>query len=225
MKKPPRDACRLMRHRFRGRWVRSYQRRFVHHMRQPRCGWTWGSASGTRVASHDDGRQRRRDTRGAARDRARYRERRGRELRELAATAVEGEVLAAGEFSSVPKEAMAAIPFAGVLMIPWARLRARRSGLPQNLLIALDADEVHLLELDKPGIGSDELAASPFRRWHRSRYGSRRCGARSGTISRSTSRTPTSPDPLRATLRTNPWSSEVVRLLGGEAPEPLDLAA
>ena len=24
-------------------------------------------------------------------------------------------------------------------------------------------------------------------------------------------------------LRTNPWSAEVVRLLGGEAPEPLDL--
>ena len=24
-------------------------------------------------------------------------------------------------------------------------------------------------------------------------------------------------------LRTNPWSAEVVRLLGGDAPEPLDL--
>ena len=24
-------------------------------------------------------------------------------------------------------------------------------------------------------------------------------------------------------LRTNPWSAEVVRLLGGEAPEPIDL--
>jgi hypothetical protein len=26
-------------------------------------------------------------------------------------------------------------------------------------------------------------------------------------------------------LRTNPWSAEVVRLLGGDAPDPLDLSA
>jgi hypothetical protein len=25
------------------------------------------------------------------------------------------------------------------------------------------------------------------------------------------------------TLRTNPWSAEVVRMLGGEAPDPIDL--
>ena len=157
----------------------------------------------------------------------RYRERRGRELRELAATAVEGEVVAAGEFSSVPKEAMAAIPFAGVLMVPWARLRARRNGLPQDLLIALDPDDVHLLELDKPGIGSDELAAAPFRRWPRSEV-------RVEAVRRAFMRTivtldvPDADEPLTLyapTLRTNPWSSEVVRLLGGEAPEPLDLAA
>ena len=86
---------------------------------------------------------------------------------------------------------------------------------------------VHLLELDKPGIGSDELAASPFRRWHRSEV-------RVEAVRRAFMRTivtldvPDSDEPLTLyapTLRTNPWSSEVVRLLGGEAPEPLDLAA
>lgn len=157
----------------------------------------------------------------------RYRERRGKELRALAATAVEGEVVAAGEFSSVPKEAMAAIPFIGVLMVPWARLRARRSGLPQELLIALDRVHVHVLELEKPGIGSDRLAVSPFRTWPRAAVGVesvRRAFMR--TIV--TLRVPDADEPLTLyapSLRTNPWSSEVVRLLGGDAPEPLDLAA
>ena len=157
----------------------------------------------------------------------RYRERRGRELRELAATVVEGEVVAAGEFSSVPKEAMAAIPFVGVLMVPWARLRARRSGLPQELLIALDADEVHMLALDRPGMSSDQLRVSPFRRWPRA-------AVRVESVRRAfmrtvvTLRVPESDEPLTLyapSLRTNPWSSEVVRLLGGDAPEPLDLTA
>lgn len=157
----------------------------------------------------------------------RYRERRGRELRELAATVVEREVVAAGEFSSVPKEAMAAIPFVGVLMVPWARLRARRSGLPQEMLIVLDADDVHLLALERPGMGSDQLRVEPFRRWPRT-------AVRVESVRRAFMRTivalraPEADEPLTLyapSLRTNPWSSEVVRMLGGEAPEPLDLAA
>ncbi len=55
----------------------------------------------------------------------RYRERRGRELRELAQTAVDGEVEAAGEFSAVPTESLAAVPVVGMLMLPMARRKAQ----------------------------------------------------------------------------------------------------
>ncbi len=156
----------------------------------------------------------------------RYRERRGRELRDLAATAVEGEVLAAGEFSSVPREAMAAIPFVGMLMVPWARVRARRAGLPQDLLIALDREDVHLLEMTKPGLASDSLTVEPFRRWPRA-------AVRVESVRRAFMRTivvlgaPDGDEPLTLyapSLRTNPWSNEVVRLLGGDVPELLDLS-
>ena len=81
----------------------------------------------------------------------RYRERRGNELRELAASATGGEVEAAGEFSGVPTEALAAIPVLGMFTVPWARMRARRAGMPVRLLVAIDADEVHLLERDQGG--------------------------------------------------------------------------
>jgi len=156
----------------------------------------------------------------------RYRERRGRELRELASPSVEGEIVAAGEFSAAPTEAMAAIPFAGVLMLPWARWRARRAGLPLQMLIALTGDEVHALELERRDLRQDDDAARPFRVWPRS-------AVRVEGISKAFMRTvvllavPDADEPLTLyapSLRTNPWSAEVVRLLGGEAPEPLDLS-
>lgn len=156
----------------------------------------------------------------------RYRERRGRELRELAAQAVEGEVEAAGEFSAAPQESIAAIPFIGVVMLPLARLRARRAGLPLEMLIALTADDVHLLALKRPDLRSDELGAAPVRSWPRGavRVEEVRRGFMRTIV---TLRVPDEEKPLTVfapSLKTNPWSSEVVRLLGGETPEPLDLS-
>lgn len=157
----------------------------------------------------------------------RYRERRRSELRTLASTVVEGEVEAAGEFSSVPKEAMASIPFVGVLMVPWTRWRARRAGLPVELLIALTAGEVHALELSRPDLRGDELSAAPFRSWPRDQVSVDGIG-RAFMRAAVTLRVPDRDEPLTLyapSLRTNPWSAEVVRLLGGEAPEPIDLSS
>jgi hypothetical protein len=111
----------------------------------------------------------------------RYRARRGQELKDLAAGAVDGEVVAAGEFGAAPQEAMAAIPFIGIVMVPWARWRARRAGLPLQMLIALTADDVHLLELDKPDLRSDAHEARPFKSWPRA-------GVRVGEAARRRSR-------------------------------------
>ena len=58
----------------------------------------------------------------------RYRENRGRELRAVAEAAIGTPVEAAGQFSSVPTEALAAIPGVGMLLLPIARRRARKAG-------------------------------------------------------------------------------------------------
>lgn len=156
----------------------------------------------------------------------RYRERRGAELKALAAPLVDGEVEAAGEFSSVPKEAMAAIPFVGVLLIPWARWRARRLGLPLRGLIALDAERVHLLDLQASDMRRDATVASEFASWPRGEVSAENAG-RAFMRDRIDLTVPGRDEPIRLfapPLIRNPWSAEVVRLLGGEAPEPLDLS-
>ncbi len=156
----------------------------------------------------------------------RYRERRGAELRELARPQVAGEVEAAGEFSSVPKEAMAAIPFIGVLLVPWARWRARRLGLPLRGLLALDAERVHLLALQGGDLRRDTAVASEFASWPRNEVRAERAG-RAFMRDRIDLTVPDRDQPIRLyapPLIRNPWSAEVVRLLGGEAPEPLDLS-
>jgi len=155
----------------------------------------------------------------------RYRERRGRELRELAARCVEGEVVAAGEFGTVPTEALAAIPGVGMLLLPLARRRSRKSGLPPKLLLALDPDRLHALELRPADLRRDAMEASPVKSWPRSEVSMQRAG-RAFMRDRVELRVPDADEPLTLfapPLITNPWSAEVVRLLGGEAPEPLDL--
>lgn len=156
----------------------------------------------------------------------RYRERRGRELKELAARGIEGEVVAAGEFSAVAQEAMASIPLFGMLFIPVARWRSRRSGLPPEMLLALDQDDVHVLELGAHDAAAGGRAVRSVRQWPRAAVrveSVRKAFMRSAV----TLRVPDAEEPLTLyapSLRTNPWSSEVVRLLGGDAPEPLDLS-
>ncbi len=156
----------------------------------------------------------------------RYRERRGRELRELAARCVDGEVVAAGEFSTVATEAIAAIPGLGMFMLPWARRRSRRSGLPPDLLLALDADTLHALERRPADVRRDEQEVSPARSWPRAGVMAERAG-RAFMRDRIALHVPDREEPITlfvSSLTTNPWSAEVVRLLGGETPEPLDLS-
>ncbi|GIK77232.1 MAG: hypothetical protein EDQ89_08135 [Acidobacteria bacterium] len=159
----------------------------------------------------------------------RYRERRGAELRALAATRVEGEILAAGEFSTVPTEAIASVPLLGMALLPLARRRRRRDGLglAPAILLALTASEVHALALERAGIRRDEAAVTPARAWPRSGVRAERAG-RAFMRDVVLLHLPERSGPLKLyapTLRTNPWSAEVVRLLGGDAPEPLDLGS
>ncbi len=155
----------------------------------------------------------------------RYRERRGAELRALAGRVVPGEIVAAGEFATVPTEALAAVPGLGMLLLPLARRRSRRAGLAPTILLALDAERVHALAVNAAGLRRDETGVEAGPSWPRAAVRAERAG-RAFMRDRVDLHVPDAEDPLRLyapTLRTNPWSAEVVRLLGGEAPEPLDL--
>lgn len=157
----------------------------------------------------------------------RYRERRGSELRALAGTAIEGEVVAAGEFSTVPTEALAAVPGIGMLLLPLARRRSRRIGLTPKILLALDRDHVYALRMQPTGVRRDADEVSKGRCWKRDEVSVER-GGRAFMRDRINLTVPDEDEPLvlyAPSLVTNPWSAEVVRLLGGEAPEPLDLDA
>jgi len=155
----------------------------------------------------------------------RYRERRRDELRALAATAVDGEILAAGEFSTVPTEAIASIPGLGMLLLPLARRRSRRVGLSPKIMLALTADTLHALAVDAAGLRRDVTEVREARSWPRAEV-SVAGGGRAFMRDKLLLRVPGEDEPLTLyapTLRTNPWSSEVVRLLGGDAPDPIDL--
>lgn len=155
----------------------------------------------------------------------RYRERRAGELKQLAAGAVSGEILAAGEFGTVATEALAAIPGLGMLLVPLANRRARKSGMPPHLLLVLDANALHLLELRPADLRRDVSEVREVRSWPRSEVSIERAG-RVFMRDRLTLNVTTEPEPLTlfvSSLTTNPWSAEVVRLLGGEAPDPMDL--
>jgi hypothetical protein len=71
----------------------------------------------------------------------------------------------------------------------------------------------------------DESAATPARAWARSGVRAERAG-RAFMRDVVLLHLPEREEPLKLyapTLRTNPWSAEVVRLLGGDAPDPIDL--
>ena len=157
----------------------------------------------------------------------RYRERRGTELKALAAAAVDGDVLAAGEFSTVATEALAAVPGVGMLLLPLARRRSRKVGLGPRLLLALDAERLYALDLRAGGLRRDGQEASAGQSWPRDEASVERTG-RVFMRDRVALSVPDRGEPITLyapPLITNPWSAEVVRLLGGEAPEPLDLQA
>lgn len=157
----------------------------------------------------------------------RYRERRGRELKELAARAVDGKIVAAGEFSTVPTEAIASIPGLGMLMLPLARRRSRRVGLSPAILLVLGTDVVHAVTVDPAGLRRDETEVAEARSWPRSEV-SAETGGKAFMRDKVLLHVPDADEPITLyapSLRTNPWSAEVVRLLGGDAPEPIDLDA
>lgn len=156
----------------------------------------------------------------------RYRERRGAELRELAGRQVEG-IEAVGQFSSVPIESMAAIPMVGTFMALWARARSRRrSGMPADLLLVITADRVHALGVRSNNVTAAEVTVTEVSSWPREQV---RVSSVRPRFMRSEVAVEVGEDrPLVlyvSSLKTNPWSAEVVRMLGGEAPEPLDLSA
>lgn len=155
----------------------------------------------------------------------RYRERRGKELRELAQRGVDAELVAAGEFSTVATEALAAIPGVGMLLLPLARRRSRKSGLGPKLLLALDAEWLHALELRSADLRQEGSEVGERRSWIRAACSIERTG-RVLMRDRIALSVPDRDEPITLyapPLITNPWSAEVVRLLGGDAPEPLDL--
>jgi hypothetical protein len=156
----------------------------------------------------------------------RYRKRRGDELKALAATEVDGEVVAAGEFSTVATEALAAIPGLGMLLLPLARRRSRKSGLPPKLLLALDSERLHMLGHRPADLRRDTVEVTRVDSWPRSEVSVERTG-RALMRDRLDLHLPGREEPVTLyapPLVTNPWSAEVVRLLGAEAPEPLDLS-
>lgn len=155
----------------------------------------------------------------------RYRERRGAELRALAASAADGEVLAAGEFSTVPTEAIASIPGLGMVLLPIARRRSRKLGLSPKILLAVTEAAVEALLLEAAGLRRDETEVRPGRSWPREEVRAEN-GGRAFMRDKVLLHVPDAGEPLTLyapSLRTSPWSAEVVRLLGGEAPDPLDL--
>lgn len=162
----------------------------------------------------------------------RYRAQRERELRALAAQGIEGagpdEIEAAGEFSTVPTESIASIPGLGIFLVPIAKRRAAKLGLTPQALVAITGDRVHVLRMRPAGIRHEVTAVEPGRSWPRDQVTATNAGRAfmrekielrvDGEAEGSESLLLYAP-----TLKTSPWSARVVRLLGAEAPDPIDL--
>lgn len=151
----------------------------------------------------------------------RYRASRGQELRALAAPHLEREPIAAGEFSTVPIESLAAIPLLGAFFAAFVRARQSRKRLTPNVLIALDEEQMHLLAVRSEVAGP---TAEPRSSWPRPEV--RVSSVRPRFMREEVTLEIDGEDPLKLyarNLRTNPWAAEIVRLLGGDAPAPIDL--
>lgn len=151
----------------------------------------------------------------------RYREHHRLELRELAQPEVGGELFEVGEFSTVPIEALAAVPFLGAFLALATRVRPARRGLGRNVLLALDPDDAYLLSV---GTKPEGRRASLVSRWPRSAV--RIASVEPRFMREAVTLEIEGHDPLTlyaSSLRANPWAAAVIRALGGDAPEPLDL--
>lgn len=151
----------------------------------------------------------------------RYREQHRRELHELGEPVLPREATAVGEFSTLPLESLAAIPLVGAFFAFVARARQSRKAITPNVLLAVDAAEVHLLAIEAEVRGRKAREIST---WSRDAVHVEAVKPR--FMRDEVVLDIRGAEPLRlyaARLRTNPWASEVVRALGGEAPEPIDL--
>lgn len=149
----------------------------------------------------------------------RYRERRGTELEDLARRAGIEAPEAVGEFASVPLEDFAAIPLVGAAAAAVARLKGHRHGLPSQFLLAVDGAGVHAI--GRRSTAADrERDAKVIKHWPSG-------SIRVAKVRKQSLKTAVEFDvdgadkPLilyTTSLQLNPWSAEVVSLLGGEVP-------
>jgi hypothetical protein len=109
--------------------------------------------------------------------------------------------------------------------LPIARRRSRKLGLSPKILLALTEATVEALLLEAAGLRRDETEVLPGRSWPRAGVRAEN-GGRAFMRDKVLLHVPGAEEPLTLyapSLVTSPWSAEVVRLLGGEAPAPLDL--
>jgi hypothetical protein len=150
----------------------------------------------------------------------RYRARRTEELLALARQAGLEEPLAVGEFSTVPLEDFAAIPFVGAFAAAIAAARGHRHGLPNGLMLAVQADSLVAIERDWTATRST-FTPREVRRWPRSELSVAEIDRRSlKTRVRLAIAGEEKPLVLYTTsLRINPWAAAVLRALGAQVPE------
>lgn len=154
----------------------------------------------------------------------RFRAKKTDDLKALVRPLIDAEPLEVGEFSTRPLEALAAVPIVGAFLALGSRAARSRSKLSADVLVAVDAEQVHLLSLRNEVTGPK---AAPI--WSRPRG-----QARVVSVAPKFMREEVVIDldgeekPLRLyanALKTNPWAAGVVRALGGDAPQPMDLSA
>lgn len=149
----------------------------------------------------------------------RYRARRGEELIEIARRAGVEAPEAVGEFASVPLEDFAAIPLVGALAAGIAKLKGHRHGLPNQLFLAVDSTAVHAIER-RWTQAHTELSVRAIKRWDRGsvRVGRVRKQSLKSEITFAIEGEDKSLVLYTTSLQLNPWSAEVVGLLGGDVP-------
>ncbi len=153
----------------------------------------------------------------------RFRAKKTEDLAALVRPLIEAEPLAVGEFSTRPLEALAAIPIIGAFLALGSRAAGSRSKLSADVLVAVDAEQVHLLSVRNEVAGPKAALI-----WSRPRSQARVVSVAPKFMREEVLIELEGEDkPLRLfanALKTNPWAASVVRSLGGEAPEPIDLS-
>ena len=154
----------------------------------------------------------------------RFREQKTTRLRELVAPVIGAEPVEVGEFSTRPLEALAAVPMVGAFLALGARAGRGRQRLSADVLLALDAEQAHLI-----GVKNDVAGPQPTLIWSRPRSDLTVVGVTQKFMRQQVEIALAGEEETLKlyanALKANPWASGVVRALGGDAPEPRDLSA